>query len=116
MDPQQVLTGAQEALSVRRVFGDPIQADGITIIPVAKVRGGGGGGGRASEQGGVGYGLSARPAGVYVVRNGDARWRPAIDVNRVILGGQLVAITAIVTFGPILRRWLSHRPTTPSLS
>jgi len=108
MDPLQVLTNAQEALSVRRVFGDPIQTDGVTIIPVAKVGGGGGGGGKASEQAGVGFGLSARPAGVYVIRNGDARWRPAVDVNRIILGGQLVAITAMVIFGPILRRWLSH--------
>ncbi len=79
MDLQQVLTGAQEPLTIRRAFGDPIQADGITIVPVANVSGGGGGGGgggKASEEGGVDYGLSARPAGVYVVRNGDARWRP----------------------------------------
>lgn len=112
MNPQQVLTGAQEALTARRVFGDPIHVDGATILPVARVSGGGGGGGKDTEEGGVGYGLSARPAGVYVVRNGEARWRPALDVNRVILGGQLVAVTAILTLGPMLRRWLSHRVTS----
>lgn len=109
MNPQQILSGAQDAMSARRVFGDPIQADGITVIPVAAVGGGGGGGGRSAEEGGVGFGLSARAAGVFVVRNGDARWRPAVDVNRVILGGQIVAITAILTFGPILRRWIASR-------
>jgi len=36
-------------------------------------------------------------------------WRPAIDVNRIILGGQLVAITALLTIGPPLVRWLSRR-------
>jgi uncharacterized spore protein YtfJ len=109
MNPQQILIGAQEALTVRRVFGDPIQADGITLIPVAKIGGGGGGGGRGADEGGAGFGLGARPAGMYVVRGGDARWRPAVDVNRVILGGQLVAVAAMLTFGPILRRWLLHR-------
>jgi uncharacterized spore protein YtfJ len=108
MNPQQVLAGAQDALSARRVFGDPIQADGTTIIPVAVLRGGGGGGGRG-EDGGVGFGVVARPAGVFALRDGQVKWRPAVDVNRVILGGQLVAITALLTVGPAVVRWLSHR-------
>jgi len=107
MDPQLVITGAQEALTARRVFGDPIQADGVTLVPAAVVHGGGGGGGRGAE-GGAGFGLSARPAGMFVVRNGDVRWRPAIDVNRVVLGGQLVAITALIVLRPILLRWLGR--------
>jgi uncharacterized spore protein YtfJ len=109
MDPQHVLTSAQESISVRRVFGDPIQAEGSTIVPVARVGGGGGGGGKGADDGGVGFGLSARPAGVYVIRNGDARWRPAIDVNKVIMGGQIVVITALLTLGPAIRRWLWNR-------
>jgi uncharacterized spore protein YtfJ len=109
MDPQQVLTTAQEALSVRRVFGEPVQVKDTTIVPVARISGGGGGGGRGTEEGGAGYGLNARPVGVYVINDGDARWRPAIDVNRVILGGQLVAVTAIAVLGPaIVRRWSRH--------
>lgn len=106
MDSQQILTSAQEALTARRVFGDPIQADGATIIPVAVVGGGGGGGGHQEAEGGVGFGLKARPAGVYVVKDGDAHWRPAVDVNRIILGGQLVAATAILALRPVLMRWL----------
>ncbi len=31
-------------MNVRRVYGEPYEADGITIIPAAAVRGGGGGG------------------------------------------------------------------------
>jgi uncharacterized spore protein YtfJ len=109
MNTQQILVGAQEAMTARRVFGDPIHADGVTLLPVAIVGGGGGGGSKGTEEGGVGFGLSARPAGVFVVRDGDARWRPAIDVNRVILGGQLVAVAAILTVGPIVRRWAASR-------
>jgi uncharacterized spore protein YtfJ len=109
MNPQQVLAGAQDALTARRVFGDPIQVNGTTIIPVAALRGGGGAGGRGEEEGGVGFGIIARPAGVFAVRDGDVKWRPAVDVNRVILGGQLVAIAALLTIGPAVRRWLTHR-------
>jgi uncharacterized spore protein YtfJ len=109
MDPQAIITGAQDALTVRRVFGDPIQTDSITIIPVASIAGGGGGGRGEGAERGAGFGIKARPAGVYVIRDGDARWRPAVDVNRIVLGGQLVAITALITLRPILTRWLGSR-------
>lgn len=39
------LSGTRDALSVRRVFGDPYEIDGMTIIPVARISGGAGGGG-----------------------------------------------------------------------
>jgi len=99
--------GAQDAMTPRRVFGDPLQADGATILPVSVVAGGGGGGARGTD-GGVGFGLRAEPAGVYVIRDGDAKWRPALNLNRVILGGQLVGTVAILTAGLLMRRWLAH--------
>jgi uncharacterized spore protein YtfJ len=107
MDVQAVLTTAQEAMTVQRVFGEPIHAEGTTIVPVAEVGGGGGGGG--DKDGGGGFGLAVRPAGVFVVRDGDAHWRPAVDVNRIVRRGQLVAITALLTLGPVVRVWLSRR-------
>ena len=107
MDPQLVLQSAQDAMTVRRVFGEPIQAEGVTILPVAVV-GGGGGGGRGQD-GGVGYGMGVRPAGVYVIRNGRATWRPAVNVNLIVAGGQLVAIAALFALRPILTRWLQQR-------
>jgi len=42
------------------------------------------------------------------VRDGDVSWRPAVDVNRVILGGQLVAITALLVLRPVLVKWLGR--------
>ena len=108
MNADQVLAGAQDALTVRRVFGDPIQADGSTIIPAAMICGGGGGGGRVNESG-AGFGLMARPLGVFKVRNDQVSWTPAVDVNAVVLGAQLLAITALVTLGPTVVRWLVSR-------
>jgi len=94
--------GVRDTLSARRVFGDPYEMDGCTVIPVAKVMGGaGGGGGEGNKEGesgtgfGTGFGLQAQPVGVYQVRNGEVVWKPAIDVTRLAKGGQMLA--AIVT-------------------
>ena len=44
MDVYEMVHQAHEAMSVKRVYGDPYEKDGVMIIPVAKVRGGGGAG------------------------------------------------------------------------
>ncbi|HET7142344.1 MAG TPA: spore germination protein GerW family protein [Candidatus Limnocylindria bacterium] len=109
MNVQQGLTQAQDAMSVRRVFGEPYEKDGATVIPAARIRGGGGGGqGRqpGQEQGegsGYGFGLVADPTGAFVIKEGKVNWVPAIDVNRVILGGQIIAVVALLVLRSILR-------------
>jgi uncharacterized spore protein YtfJ len=99
---------AKEAMTVRRVFGDPYEKNGVTIIPAARVQGGAGGGSGEGPEGtgqgtGGGFGLNAKPAGVFVIAGDDAHWRPAIDVNRVILGGQLVAVAALLLAAIVVR-------------
>src|SRR5438093_13239833 len=96
MDAQQILIGAQETMTVRRLFGEPIQVDGATIIPVAELRGGGGGGANGLNQSGVGFGVQALHAGVYVVRKADVALRPAVDINLLVLGGLFVDISALL--------------------
>jgi uncharacterized spore protein YtfJ len=81
----EILGGARDAMSVKRVFGDPIETDGVTVVPVAKVAGGGGGGGDSDSNGGAGFGVMAKPAGVYVIKDGEVTWKPAIDVSRILL-------------------------------
>jgi len=97
------LRGTRDALTVRRVFGDAYELDGITVIPVARVMGGGGGGGgegtKANESGGgfgTGFGLRVHPIGVYQVRNGEVVWKPAVDAGRLAKGGQVLGGLAIV--------------------
>jgi uncharacterized spore protein YtfJ len=84
MDLDTLLQGHRDAVNVRRIYGDPIEQDGVTIVPAATVFGGTGGGGDAEGNGGGGFGLVGRPAGAWVIRNGQATWKPAIDVNRVV--------------------------------
>ncbi|WP_374023267.1 hypothetical protein [Mycobacterium sp. HNNTM2301] len=56
-----------------RVYGEPYQTpDGTTVIPVVK------------------------PPGVFVVRNGEASWKPAVDGNRVALIGVITGLLAAV--------------------
>ena len=98
-----MLEGARDAMTARTVFADPIERDGATIIPAAKVRGGGGGGGDSEDNAGGGFGLSASPVGAYVIRDGKISWEPAIDVNRAILGGQIVAIVLLLVLRSILK-------------
>lgn len=64
---------------------------------------GGSGGGDASGDaggegsgGGGGFGVRVRAKGVYVVDDSGVRWQPALDLNRVILGGQALAAVATV--------------------
>jgi uncharacterized spore protein YtfJ len=112
MQAKEIIEQAGDVLSVRRVFGEPIERDGLVVVPVAIVRGSAGGGsgeGQATTEspggagGGGGWLASARPAGVYVISGGDVRWQPAVDVNRAILGGQLVAIVALLTLRSIFK-------------
>jgi uncharacterized spore protein YtfJ len=103
----------EEAISVRRAFGEPYEKDGVTVIPAARVSGGAGGGGGEAPDGegggtGTGFGISAKPFGVFVIADGDVVWRPAIDVNRVILGGQLVAIAALFVLRGLIKARLTR--------
>jgi uncharacterized spore protein YtfJ len=101
MEIQEVISQARDAITVKRVFGDPYERNGITVIPAAAVRGGAGGGGGEGPSGegrgeGSGFGLSAKPAGAYVIKGESVQWQPAVDVNRIVLGAQVVAIVALL--------------------
>jgi uncharacterized spore protein YtfJ len=107
MELQELLSGARDAVSVKRVYGDPYEKNGLTVIPAAAVRGGGGGGvgerGDSDSGGGGGFGLIARPSGAWIIADGTVTWKPAVDVNRIVLGGQMIALTAVVVTGRVLR-------------
>jgi hypothetical protein len=54
-----------------RVYGQPYEtADGVTVLPVA------------------------RPVGVFVIKDGEATWVPAVDSARIALVGALTGLVA----------------------
>jgi len=120
MDVGKLLMKASDDLSVRRAFGTAYEKDGVLIIPVALVAGGGGGGtGRtrrrdpaaglesvpeadpsgqeetaqdpARVDAGGGYGGLVLPTGAYVVKGGQVRWVPAVDMTIVVLASLSLA-------------------------
>ena len=107
------IKGARDTLTVGRVFGDPYEVGDTTVIPVARVAGGAGGGGGESTDDeqpgsgfGSGFGLDAKPVGVYEIRDGVVTWKPAVDVTRLAkrgqaLGGLFMVCATLV----LLRRW-----------
>ena len=52
---------------------------------------------------GMGYGLRATPAGVYVIKGGEVEWKPALDMNRLTLQRTGVAILALLVLRSIIR-------------
>jgi hypothetical protein len=79
MEVQELIAGARDAVSVTRVYGDPYEKNGLTVIPAATVRGGGGAG-QGEKEGaetgtGGGFGLTARPAGAWIIEGGHADWK-----------------------------------------
>ncbi|MDQ3778029.1 MAG: sporulation protein [Actinomycetota bacterium] len=93
-DLDGLLEGHRDAITVRRVYGDPVEREGVTIVPAAVVIGGTGGGGDEAGNGGGGFGIYARPVGAWEIRNGEVAWRRAVDVNRILL---VVALLAACT-------------------
>ena len=74
------------------IFGDPVERDGVTVIPVAKARWGfGGGAGRRKDEDGAGGGGGAQviPVGFIELKNGEAVFRPirTVSLPLMIAGG-----------------------------
>ncbi len=103
MTPEDILTRVGDQLGIRRVFGEPIERDGVTVVPVAVSFGGGGGGNGPQDQGsGGGFGGMVRGIGVYSISNGQVRFVPAVDTTA--LGAMLVLAVSVVTHARRRRR------------
>jgi hypothetical protein len=109
------------AAATARAAADPGGGDDRhAVIAAATVAGGAGGGGGHDERGqegeGGGFGVSARPAGAYVIKDGRVRWRPAVDVNRLVATVGAVAIAYLFTRARIEKaraRAAIHTPDGP---
>ncbi len=109
-----------ERATVRTVFGDPLQVDGRTIIPVARVQYGFGfGAGRSSEKekeeeesgegGGGGAGVSIRPVAVLEISGQDTKVKPIIDVTRLALAGMMLVAWNVWWIAYTIRRMAAKR-------
>jgi uncharacterized spore protein YtfJ len=73
-------------VNAKYIYGEPVERDGVTVVPVARAAYGFGGGsgkmdkGRgASEGAGGGGGVRLTPVGYIEIKNGATRFRPTRD-------------------------------------
>lgn len=99
MKLDEVIKTAKESLEARMVYAEPYDKDGVTVIAAASISTGGGGGDSREEHGrsgeGGGFGLSAKPVGAYVIKDGDLHWEPAVDINRLMMTVGAIALAAL---------------------
>lgn len=89
----QTIADTVTSLGVETAYGDPIELEGTTIVPVAVVSYGFGVGEgniepEGSGAGGGGGGLSI-PTGAYITRDGDTRFEPNI-ITLLTVGVSLI--------------------------
>ena len=69
------------------IYGEPVERDGVTVIPAAKAMYGfgGGSGAKAGEEGtGGGGGVAIKPVGYIEIKDGNTRFRSIPDPERVV--------------------------------
>jgi hypothetical protein len=87
-------------------FSPPIETDGVTVITATSTH--------PSSRPTLGLkprgqvaSPSAHPLGAFVIHDGTARWRPAVDVTRLLTTAEVVAGAVLVA------RVLARRPSAP---
>jgi uncharacterized spore protein YtfJ len=104
---ERIASIIQTNANARQIFGDPIERNGATIIPVARVQWGFGGGGLghgSSERGGGGGGARATAIGYIEVREGSSEFKPIYDPGdtaTLLLAG-LAGVLLGVLIGKVL--------------
>ncbi len=113
MEVQEILEKAQKNLGATHVYAEPYVVNGLTVIPAATVAGGGGAGRGESAEGqggGGGFGVKSKPSGAWVIEDGTVHWKAALDLNRLLIGAEIVALAGVFAlrtiYGP---RPLSRR-------
>lgn len=107
MKIDELITKARDSLEARMVYAEPYEKDGVTVIAAASIAGGGGGGTGTDKKGqqgeGGGFGLTAKPTGAYVIKDGKVGWVPAVDVNRLMGTIGAIAVAALLVAARIVK-------------
>jgi uncharacterized spore protein YtfJ len=98
MNMPEVLDQVRSSIEAKRVYGDPVHENGVTVVPAASVRGGGGGGTDEEGAAGGGFGIAGNPTGAWVIKEGAVSWKPAIDATKVLVIGELTAMVGLAAW------------------
>lgn len=92
---ESIVDQIKEHANTETIYGEPIEREGKTVIPVAKIAYGFGGGygsesrnsedggGNGGEGGGIGGGVNAKPAGVVEITDDETRFVKFTNVKKL---------------------------------
>ncbi len=104
MNVEDMVSRSQDTAAVGRVYGEPHEKDGTTVIPAARVSArGGSGAARGGEHSGGGFRADAEPVGAFVIREGEVEWKPVFDLSSIVRRGQLVGVIALLVLLAVIR-------------
>jgi len=106
---QRLAESVQVHANAKQVYGEPVERNGMTIIPVARVQWGFGGGGIGrgpAERGGGGGGARAYPVGFIELKGGKADFRPIHDpmATGALAAAGVLGVLAGLVLTKLLRR------------
>lgn len=96
--------------NAKYIYAEPIERDGVTIVPVAKAAygfGGGGGKKEGEEGSGGGGGVAVMPVGYIEIKNGETRFRQIVKVATLIpliASGSLALLTVVWGIRKLLKK------------
>jgi len=100
------------------VFGEPVERQGVTVIPVARAKWGfgGGSGGRNGEEGaGGGGGTIVSPVGYVELRDGEARFQRIYSGTQIAAAAVACGLSVAVGFGMARKRQARARGPRPTV-
>ena len=103
--------------NAKYIYGEAIERDGVTVLPVARAAYGFGGGSGKKEQGegaGGGGGVMLTPVGYIEIKNGETRFRPTRDplalVPAILAAAPTILLTAWKIAKLLRRKELKRKP------
>jgi uncharacterized spore protein YtfJ len=90
-------------LTAATVYGDPVERDGVTVVPVASARFGlGAGSGTDPAKGGHGEGGggggAVTPTGYIEIKDGRSRYVPVVDPARMVVLVACAVLAGVALF------------------
>lgn len=102
---ESMVEGFESTGRARSVYGEPVERENKTIVPVARVRYGFGGGNAGNVQArGLGGGITVSPVGVLEITPEATRYVPLNRWRRRIAAG-VVGLSLGLAVGWLLLRW-----------
>lgn len=98
---QSIIDRLQGSAVVKTVYGEPVKAEGKTLIPVAKIAYGFGAGSGSSKEengegGGGGGGIAVRPKGVLEITQDETRFISFDETRNMIIGLTLGLLLGLI--------------------